>query len=251
MATQQAWYDYPITQGHQKDDGDDLGTADNTPFAFWEPGQVIDAGYHVYGGQVVIRPDAGSGYDDYAIHLNKIYVQAGEHVSADEIVGTTGGGVGDLILKGGKVQPATSQSDYQGHSSNYHLEIGEFADDSAHGDMAQFNEGWGNRRRQRDPTSIIQALQSESPQLFMGSGNESQSGTQTLGLSNPLDPATWLNSLATAMGFSSPSNMALRLTGYTVGVVLVLGGVFVGIHGEQAVNVVVQGAAKAVKAAAV
>lgn len=157
MAAQQDWFSYGISNPHASDDGVDLGTPDNTPVDLPLAGQVIDASYHVYGGQVVVKPDGGAPWDEYAIHLNRIYVHDGDEVAAGEIIGTTGGGVGDLILKGGRVQPATSQADYQGHSSGYHSEFGLFEDTSAHGDMGQFNQGWGNPSRQMDPTGIIAA----------------------------------------------------------------------------------------------
>lgn len=177
----QPWYDYNITNPHSLDDGVDMGTPDNTPLSFPEPGQVIDASYHVYGGQVVVHmPD---GYDEYWIHLNNVLVSPGEMIQPGQEIGTSGGGVGDLILKNGSVQPATSQSDYQGHSSGYHSELGLFQDSSAGGDMNQFNKGWGNKLRQLDPTGLINAL--------AGSGGQSAGSVATITgapLSDPWPP---------------------------------------------------------------
>lgn len=245
------WYDYPITNPHSSDDGIDLGDPDNTPLAFPEGGQVIDASYHVYGGQVVVHTP--EGWDEYFIHANKIYAQRGEHVDPEQVVATSGGGVGDLILKQGKVQPATSQSDYQGHSSGYHSEFGEFRDTSQFGDMAQFNEGWGNKARQLDPTSIIAALRLEHPPVGTPPSDTGLAGSNQSALQGASadwkDPNTWgpaiMNGIASSLGFSSPGNMAARLTAYAAGLALIGVGAITVVQPEAS-NVVSQ-ALKAVK----
>ncbi len=264
------WYDYPITQEHDTDDGVDVGTPDNTALSFPEGGQVIDASYHVYGGQVVVH--LPEGYDEYWIHLNKIFVSPGEYVSPDEIIGTSGGGVGGLILKDGHVQPATSQSDYKGHSSGYHSELGYFQDRTAQGSMAEFNKGWGNKLRQLDPRPVMQKIAAAHPQLFYGAGDASQgqtpsagTQTQTNGLRNPfnIDIGAGLadagNRLLNSMGFDDAKNALLRRGAGGVGVVLMLGSLVIALQpeaeaagqGVQKIYEQAQGqAAKAVKAVA-
>lgn len=152
-----AWYDAPITNPHPPDDGVDLGTNNDTPVWFPYAGTVIDSEYYVYGGQVAV--DTGQGFIEYFIHLDQLRVQPGEHVEPGQIVGTTGGGLGDLLLHDGVVQPAQDQSWYEGHSTGYHTEYGEFVGST----FQDFNQGWHNPPRQLDPTPVIEALRSGAP----------------------------------------------------------------------------------------
>lgn len=232
----QPWYDYHVGS-HANDDGVDISTINDTDLFFPQAGQVIDASYHVYGGQVVVHmPD---GWDEYFIHLDKIGVKPGDMVTPGEIIGTSGGGVGDLILKNGRVQPATSQSDYQGHSSGYHTEFGEFKDTSSSGDMRQFNQGWGNKLRQFDPTAIIVALKtSRNPPSPTHPVSIAGPGVNLPGLP---DPSQWPNAMATAFGFTSPQNMLQRLAAGGVGVALAVVAVAIALQPE-AEQVVTEGA---------
>lgn len=253
----QPWYDDLKPAGARGthaagDDGEDLDTPDRTPVSFMDAGQVIDASYHVYGGQVVIH--LPSGYDEYFIHLNQIDVKPGDVVMAGETIGDTGGGVGDLVLHDGKVQPAQSQSWYEGHSTGYHSEIGFFEDDSARGDMGQFNQGWGHRYRQLDPRPRILAYQHGDHPVIPPHG---QPGTTNLtpGIPpgfNVADPATWIPALASSLGFSSAANMTQRLAVGTVGVGVIFVGLLVAIQPEaQQVAEQIRGqVVKAAKAAA-
>ena len=209
-----AWWDDLKTAGSAGthaagDDGEDLNTPDNTPVSFMEPGQVIDASYHVYGGQVVVHmPD---GYDEYWIHLNNIYVHPGDSITPGETIGTSGGGVGDYVLHNGTVEPAQDQSWYEGHSSGYHSETGFFEDTSAHGDMGQFNQGWGNAGRQLDPRPMIQQYAAGNPPSLPVQG-QTLSDTTKASLT---DPSTWgpalANGVAQAAGFTDAGNMLVRI----------------------------------------
>ena len=250
MASQQQWYDDPITNPHSHDDGVDIGTPDNTPLYFPGVGQVIDASYHVYGGQVVVHmPD---GWDEYFIHMNHVDVHPGDWISAGEEVGTSGGGVGDLILKNGHVQPATSQADYQNHSSGYHTEFGEFQDNSPSGSMSQFNQGWGNHSRQRDPTGLIQSLRSGLINLKLNPGATPPDTGQIISsaASSAASSATTgvVNDVVKAFGFSSPQNALQRLGVGAAGLAVILAGLYVA--GQPEIQQAVGQAAKVAKVAA-
>ena len=226
------WYDYPITNGHASDDGIDIGTGNDVPLTFPAAGQVIDASYHVYGGQVVVHMP--NGYDEYFIHLDKIFVHPGDSVSPDEVVGLSGGGVGDNVLHDGVVQPAQSQSWYEGHSSGRHTEFGEFKDTSAHGDMAQFNRGWGNKARQLDPTLLLMRLNEQGAPNALKWPAISGAASAVSGAVNAVTsgPGAWVDGAAKALGFTSPQNALQRLAVGGVGVLLMLGGVFIALQPE-------------------
>lgn len=269
----QDWFSYPINNPHASDDGVDLATPDNTPVDFPASGQVIDASYHVYGGQVVVKPDGGAPWDEYAIHLNNIYVHDGDEIQAGQIIGTTGGGPGDLILKNGSVQPATSQADYQGHSSGYHSEFGLFEDDSAHGDMGQFNRGWGNPSRQMDPSGIIAAWKATHTPVtgLLGQGASAASSWPPPGdhlvnglpfrdSDNTFDKAAWTahvfsgglnwnNIIANTTGIDIQGTFQ-RLVFGGLGVALVIVGAVTFTHSEGGAKVVVQSAAGKLRKAA-
>lgn len=259
----QPWYDDLKPAGapgtHAAgDDGEDLNTPDRTPVAFMDAGQVIDASYHVYGGQVVIH--LPSGWDEYFIHLNNIDVKPGDVVMAGERIGDTGGGLGDLVLHDGKVQPAQDMSWYEGHSSGYHSELGFFQDFSARGDMNQFNDGWGKRYRQLDPRPRIEAYAKGDHPPIPPHG---QPGSNPGGFqwpANPFDPNTWINDVVKAFGFSSPQNMLQRLAVGAAGASLAVIGLLValqpgieqGVQGySDMVHRNIQEAAKVAKAAAI
>ena len=148
-----AWYNFGITKTHPPDDGIDIGTPSRTPLSFPFDCDVIDARWYVYGGQVACAVP-GTGYSEYFIHMNNIYVRPGDEIPAGQTIGDSGGGVGDLLLHNGKVQPAKYQSWYEGHSSGPHSEYGIFQGQ----DMGEFNKGWHNPPRQLNPTSVYEAL---------------------------------------------------------------------------------------------
>lgn len=220
------WFDWPTPSGGSHaagDDGDDVDAPDNTPLWFPWPGTIIDASYHDYGGQVV--EDLGNGWSEYFIHMNQENVHPGEQVLAGQLVGTSGGGVGDLVLHNGKVQPAQSQSWYDGHSTGYHTEYGIFEGDT----MNQFNEGWGNHSRQLDPTGVLhdlqQGLEPHWPGTTPPTGNPAnQQLNQSLSsnqLGNPIPQVNvgeWPDDIAKGFGFINAANMMSRLTVGAAGV---------------------------------
>lgn len=245
-----AWYDDPITNPHSHDDGVDIGTPNDTPLYFPGVGQVIDASYHVYGGQVVVHmPD---GYDEYFIHMNRIDVHPGDWISAGEEVGTSGGGVGDLVLHNGHVQPAQAQSWYEGHSDGYHSEFGEFQDNSPSGSMSQFNQGWGNKSRQRDPTGLIQSLRSGLINLKLNPGATPPDTGQiaSSAISSAASSATTgvIDDAVKAFGFSSPQNALQRIGVGVAGLAVILVGLYVA--GQPEIQTVAGQAQKAAGTAA-
>ena len=248
----QPWYDYAIPDAGSHaagDDGDDVDTPDNTPVTLPFGGKVIDAQWYDYGGQVVADVP-GTGYSEYAIHLNDIYVQPGQTVPAGTIIGTSGGGVGDKVKHAGKVQPAQSQGWYNGHSTGYHMEYGLFEGDN----MAAFNQGWGNHQRQLDPPGVLhdlqQGLEPHWPGTSQPTGVSASPGPvqgTTLGLPG-VDPSQWPTQIATSLGFVNPQDALLRLTAGAVGIGGILLAVFVALQPDLSAPVKV--AAKAAEAAA-
>lgn len=248
-----AWFNYPITVPHSSDDGVDIGTPNDTPLTMPFGGKVIDASYHDYGGQVVVDVP-GTGYSEYEIHLDRMFVHPGEDVQPGQVIGYSGGGVGDLVLHDGRVQPAQSQSWYHGHSSTYHTEYGLFEGDT----MNQVNQGWGNPSRQLDPTGVLDALQMGHQPNWPGSTPPSGSPTgsptgqpQAFGLPNPIDPTGWPNAIAKGMGFTNAGNMLQRMTVGAAGVGAIALGVWVAMQPEvQAAGEKAAGVAAKVGAAA-
>lgn len=90
------WYTYPVTQGYGPTHyALDFGTPMGTPFFFLESGTVMQADYAVWsgaagGGEVFLKPDDG-GPQEYAYHLDDIVVRKGQHVTAGQLAGYTGG----------------------------------------------------------------------------------------------------------------------------------------------------------------
>lgn len=235
----QPWYDYaiPAAGSHAAgDDGDDIDAPDNTPVWFPFGGRVIDASYHDYGGQVVVDVP-GTGYSEYDIHLNDVYVQPGQDIAPGQIIGTSGGGVGDKVLHNGRVQPAQSQSWYDGHSSGYHFETGYFQGENMH----DFNQGWGNHSRQLDPTGVLQALQNGLEPHWPGSAqptlavNANPSPPGAIGIPGvQINAGEWPDDIAKALGFINARDGMTRLAASGVGIAAILLAVFVALQPEGA-----------------
>jgi len=170
------WFDYPVTNPHLTDDGEDIGTPSGTAVYFPDKTKIEDTSWHDYGGQVV-GDVSGSGWSEYFIHLRDITVQPGRTYPAGTVIGHTGGGIGDNVLHGGRVQPAQSQSWYNGHSSGPHTEFGIFRGE----DMAAFNQGWGNKSREKDPAPLVSHLHATQG-AGVGSGGD---GLTFLGIALP------------------------------------------------------------------
>lgn len=157
------WYNNPITNpfglaggesnlgGHS---GVDIGTPNNTPLYFPVGGKVIVSDYKYFGGEVVIQ--ASNGLQYVFLHVNNILANVGQTVQAGQVVATSGGGVGDKLLKNGVVTTATSQADFGGSSTGYHTHFSIFSGSSIN-DF--FNSLDGNVNRV-NPTATINQLNS-------------------------------------------------------------------------------------------
>lgn len=101
----QQWYSYPIGHGYLTNYAgpgtdtphyaDDVETPFHTPITALLSGTVKQADYAVWsgqpgGGEVFIEPDAG-GPEYYFYHLDELDVSNGQHVSAGQVVGLSGG----------------------------------------------------------------------------------------------------------------------------------------------------------------
>lgn len=69
--------------------GLDLGAAQGTPIHSWDQGTVVYAEYHQYGGLRTII-DHGNGRQTTYSHQDAQWVQVGDHVEADQIIGSVG-----------------------------------------------------------------------------------------------------------------------------------------------------------------
>lgn len=100
-----AWYQYPITHGYipnyDPNTWDtphyavDIGMPQDTPITALKSGTVVQSDYAVWGGkqgggEEFIKPDDG-GPEYYYYHLDQTMVSAGQHVSAGQEVGLSGG----------------------------------------------------------------------------------------------------------------------------------------------------------------
>lgn len=246
-----AWYNFGITKTHPPDDGIDVGTPSRTPLAFPFDCDVIDARWYVYGGQVACAVP-GTGYSEYFIHMNNIFVRPGDTVPAGQQIGDSGGGVGDLLLHDGKVQPAKYQSWYEGHSSGPHSEYGIFEGQ----DMASFNRGWHNPPRQLNPTSVYNELRNGQPVEWPGNGSKPGPNPTGQGTGNPLADAlaaaveTVMNDTGQALGATDFADAARRgaFMALAVGVIALGGFVFLSPYlkaAAQEVKVEVASAAQA------
>src|SRR5260221_570708 len=204
------WFDYPVTQSHITDDGEDIGTPSGTPVFFPDKTKIEDTSWLDYGGQVV-GDVQGSGWSEYFLHLREISVQPGRTYPAGTVIGHSGGGVGDYLLHNGRVQPAQSQSWYDGHSSGPHTEFGIFRGE----DMATVNKAWGNKSAQKDPGPLVKHL-SQVRGAGIGSGGDGLSflglGSNTLTSDtsggNPLDIAGAITGLGGSIGVSAAKAQA-------------------------------------------
>lgn len=99
------WSQYPVTHGYITDYQGagtdtphyafDIATPLDTQFAFPKSGTIVQADYAVWsgkqgGGEVFLKPDDNTT-EEYAYHLDQLYVHPGQHVYAGQLVGLTGG----------------------------------------------------------------------------------------------------------------------------------------------------------------
>ncbi len=100
-----AWWNYPITHGYLTNYAGpgtdtphfavDLGMPQDTPVTAIKSGTVEQADYATWsgqpgGGEVFIKPDDGSP-EYYFYHFDQNKVAAGQHVTAGQLVGLSGG----------------------------------------------------------------------------------------------------------------------------------------------------------------
>jgi len=95
------WYSFPETHGYYTSYYSnipdtphfavDIGTPLDTPFFFLESGTIRKADFQEWGGEVFLDVDAPGRPDEYVYHLDDIFVKPGQHVSAGQIIGQTGG----------------------------------------------------------------------------------------------------------------------------------------------------------------
>jgi murein DD-endopeptidase MepM/ murein hydrolase activator NlpD len=100
-----SWFQYPIGHGyiptHLASDWDsphfavDIPMPTDTPITAFKPGVIAQEDYAIWGGkpgggEVFVKPDDGSS-EYYFYHLDNINVKTGQHVSAGDIIGLSGG----------------------------------------------------------------------------------------------------------------------------------------------------------------
>lgn len=257
----QPFYDFPEFQGYSPaHDGVDIDAPAGYPVTAIESGDVVEAGWRNYGGEVAIAVP-GTGDSTVTIHLDDIDVAPGQHVSAGEQIGTVGGGVGSKLLKGGRVQPATSQADFGRFSTGYHVHESVFMGQTPD----EIERGWADFSRTIDPQPIIDHLRATGQPIWPGTATPGSShtlaqttasdSTPVLGgiqdAINALNPATWGAALEHAAGFSDLKNAMGRIVVFGLGVSLVVGGVFVAVKGDQVVVEAVKQAPKVAAKAAI
>ncbi len=192
-----------ITQsfGQNGETGVDIGMPSGTPIYAITGGPVLGAGYYGGGGVVSI----GSTIDYAGIngpatiyyqHLSHLFVQPGQVVYPGEQIGTSGGGVGDLINYNGVVQPAQSQSWYGGYSSGPHIEVGI---------NAPYGGMWAPQGPNVNPLGFLQGL---------AGGNTSMT-TSSSAPSVPILSGLWgiMSYLPGGSYFGNPANMNAVQTG--------------------------------------
>lgn len=116
-------------------------------------GHVVYTGFSDAGGVVFVAVP-NKQYSYYFLHLNDIAVKKDDIIEPGQLIGHSGGDVGDNVLHDGKVQPALDISWFHGHSTGHHTEFGFFKGL----DIATLNKGWGNRAAQLDPTPVYNWL---------------------------------------------------------------------------------------------
>jgi hypothetical protein len=80
---------HPIFGGESFHQGIDIGTPSGTPIKASKAGYVIFAGFNGgYGKKIVIRH--GGGYQTLYAHLDELFVQAGDRVKQEEVIGLSG-----------------------------------------------------------------------------------------------------------------------------------------------------------------
>jgi hypothetical protein len=193
------WYQYGITNPYGLAGGEanlgghagiDFGTPNRTPEFFPEGGRVIVSDYEPWGGQVAVLTNRN--VIESFLHLDQMTVKPGDVVQANQVVGYSGGGVGDHLLgPNGQVIQVTDQSQWAGFSGGYHTHYAQTSGGSSIADDIQrYNVSLGHNQYRIDPTQYIAQLRSgatlEPISLLT---NSVPSGSQNLGdIWSLLDP---------------------------------------------------------------
>lgn len=129
-------------------------------------GHVTATRHDETGGTVLVSID-GVPYTEAFAHLNQIYVRPGDAIQKFQTeIGTTGGGVGDLLLYDGFVHAAERQSDFGKWSTGKHLHFSIFKGNTEQ----EADRGWSDTSRQVNPTDIVNTLRQNKqyPPQFIG-----------------------------------------------------------------------------------
>jgi murein DD-endopeptidase MepM/ murein hydrolase activator NlpD len=227
------WLQATITQGFgvpgpdQGHSGIDFAEPNNTPLYFPVGGTVVDTSWYAGGGRVAVQLP-GSSIIEYFLHLNSISVKPGDTIQAGQIVGYSGGGIGDNVLKNGIVQAATSQADFQGNSSGYHTHFG-----LASGGVSGYWQALGTNNNRIDPTQFISDLRNGLPvsqalSTIPGGGTVTGNTIQMVSStspSNPLDVQSQLNTWFTGNIQPVITNTLIVGGVLILAIILLLGGI--------------------------
>lgn len=208
MSTQ--WIDYPITHGYiTQDQGPgtdtphyaiDIGTPQDTPLWFIEPGTITIEDQKPWGGEIFLKPDDPSKPEEYFYHLDKFGpYKVGDHVNSGVIVG----------YSGGQNTGGTMNTDPQ-WSTGPHTHFGEFTN--------YVNTAYGSRSYGPDPTDLINIAKANNFQRTTSNPSEFQVGNQ---LPNPLSGIQGISDFFTQLQANGP-----RIGFFAIGGLLVLVGVF-------------------------
>lgn len=191
-----AWFNFPITQpfglpyepslgGHS---GVDLGVPNNTPLYLPYDGKVIEADYKSEGGRIAVLTPQGMMV---FLHANQIDVIPGEAYHAGQILGTSGGGVGDKLLNPatGQVYTATSQADFAGQSTAPHVHFSVFNVT----DIAGIDAALDGNVNRINPMPFIASFIASKPILTTASGstNAPTSDTTQPTIASLFDFSSW------------------------------------------------------------
>lgn len=218
----------PNTGGHS---GIDLGTPNNTPLYLPYNGTIIEADYKPWGGQIAVLTAQGMMT---FLHTNEIDVKPGQAYHAGEILGTSGGGVGDKVLYNGQLITATNQAQFSGYSTGYHTHFSVFNTST----LAGISAALGANVNRLNPTPFIQSFIASNPIMSTTPGTATTTdGTTTAA------PVTSTVDFASLFNFSSWG----QKTGVFLLALIFIGGGFYVLFSQQineGVNTGVKTAAK-------
>lgn len=160
LTSTKQWWNYAITNPFGVPEGRfgvhsgiDFATPNDTPIAIPVSGTVIESDYKPWGGQVAVKMD-NQNVIAYFLHLDNLNVKTGDKVNVGQIVGTSGGGIGDKLLSGSNVITVSNQGQYNGFSSGYHTHFGLVQGTT----VSDFETALGANIKRIDPTQFVKAL---------------------------------------------------------------------------------------------